>query len=277
MNDERLRRCVSEAAGTFILVLIGPGAAAVDRSFAHGTLGTVGVGLAFFFALLAGIVAFAPVSGAHLNPAVTIAFWSIRRFPARDVAPYVLAQCVGATLAAVALHAVLGNAILAAATIPAIPLLPSFGVEFVFSAVLMAVILRVSGDVRVSPGLAALSIAACVGGLALLGALTGSSMNPARSLGPAVAASAWRAHWLYWAAPIAGMVVVAWAYEMLGRRGATLEPRPTTTLGVEGPIRPVDFPSPHSTYSEARVESSSPSLTAERRIDNEIHDDHQGQ
>jgi MIP family channel proteins len=230
------RRCAAEAAGAFILVLIGPGAAAVDRSYAHGALGPVGVALAFFLALLTGIAAFAPVSGAHFNPAVTLGFWSIGRFRGSEVVPYVVAQCGGATLAAFLLSGAVGDAVIAATTVPAISIARAFAVEFVFSAILMAVILRVSSDERVSASLAAISVSACVGGLALMGALTGSSMNPARSFGPALASGEWTAHWIYWAAPISGMVCVAWLFTKLARdaqaRGLALE----SPLGVEGPI-----------------------------------------
>lgn len=236
MRNTLARRCAAEAAGTFILVLIGPGAAAVDRSYAHGALGPVGVAFAFFFALLTGIAAFAPVSGAHFNPAVTLGFWSIGRFRGSDVAPYVVAQCGGAALAAVLLRGAVGDTVLASATVPAISLGRAFAVEFVFSAILMAVILRVSSDGRVSASLAAISVSACVGGLALMGALTGSSMNPARSFGPALASGEWRAHWIYWAAPISGMVLIAWLTVRITRdrhaAGLALE----SPLGVEGPI-----------------------------------------
>ena len=236
MTDTIGRRCLAEAAGAFILVLIGPGASAVNLSIAHGTIGTVGVALAFFFALLCGISAFAPISGAHFNPAVTVAFWSIGRFPSRDVTPYVVAQCAGAAVAAFLLRALLGPAVAAAATVPAISVTRAFAVELTFSAILMAVILRVSTDERMSHSLAALSVAACVGGLALLGALTGSSMNPARSFGPALASGVWQAHWIYWAAPVAGMLITALAGErLLGDRSRREHAR-AAPIGLEGPI-----------------------------------------
>ena len=230
-----MRRCAAESSGTFILVLLGPGASAVDRSSAHASLGAVGVALAFFFALLAGISAFAPTSGAHFNPAVTIAFWSIRRFPGREVLPYVGAQCAGAVAAALAIRATTGAAAVAAATLPAVPIAAAFGVEFVFSAILMAVILGVSTSENVPPVLAALAVAGCVGGLALLGSLTGSAMNPARSFGPALASEAWRAHWLYWVAPIAGMLAAA-RLHLTMRPLSPAQRIAAGPLGIEGPI-----------------------------------------
>ena len=230
------KRCAAEATGVFILVLIGPGAAVVDRLVGRGFLGPVGIALAFFFALLAGISAFAPLSGAHFNPAVTAGFWSIGSFPTRDIAPYVLAQCAGAVAAALLLRGLMGDAAIAAATVPSISIARAFAVELVFSAILMIVILRVSNDSRVSESLAAVSVAACVGGLALLGALTGSSMNPARSLGPAVATGEWRAHWIYWGAPIAGMVLTSLASHWLRRDDPRTLRHDATPLGVEGPL-----------------------------------------
>src|SRR5262249_18602584 len=90
------RRLVAEAIGTFFLVLIGPGAAMVNASTSGG-LGVTGIALAFAFVVIAMVYAFGHVSGAHINPAVTLAFWSARRFPAREVLPYLVAQCIGAT------------------------------------------------------------------------------------------------------------------------------------------------------------------------------------
>ena len=92
------RRAAAEALGTFFLVLIGPGTAMVN-AFSHGALGQVGIALAFAFVVIAMISALGHLSGAHINPAVTIAFWSVRRFPSAEVLPYVAAQCGGAALA----------------------------------------------------------------------------------------------------------------------------------------------------------------------------------
>jgi glycerol uptake facilitator-like aquaporin len=98
------RRAAAEALGTFFLVLIGPGTAMVD-AFSHGAVGQVGVALAFAFVVIAMIYALGHLSGAHINPAVTIAFWSVRRFPVSEILPYVAAQCGGAALASAVLAA----------------------------------------------------------------------------------------------------------------------------------------------------------------------------
>ena len=102
-----VRRVAAEAIGTFFLVLIGPGAAMVD-AWSGGSLGTTGIALAFAFVVIAMIYALGHLSGAHINPAVTLAFWSVRRFPAAEVIPYVAAQCTGAIAASLALRAALG-------------------------------------------------------------------------------------------------------------------------------------------------------------------------
>src|ERR671934_2314853 len=111
------RRYAAEALGTFFLVLIGPGAAMVD-AHSGGAIGHVGVALSFAFVVLAMIYALGHLSGAHINPAVTLAFWSVRRFPAAEVIPYVVAQCAGATIASVALRAAIGPVGSLGATLP---------------------------------------------------------------------------------------------------------------------------------------------------------------
>jgi MIP family channel proteins len=205
-------RAGAEAIGTFFLVLIGPGAAMVNA-------GVVGVALAFAFVIFAMVYTFGRLSGAHINPAVTVALWSTGRFPGRDVAPYVVAQCVGAIAAAVVLRGVLGPIGHLVATLPAVVPRMSVGgafvLEWVMSFALMMVILA-TGD-RVAPWVAAIAIGLTVGLCAMMGGpLTGASMNPARSLGPALVGGEWRAHWLYWVAPVTAMVVAARVYD--GRR-----------------------------------------------------------
>lgn len=218
---EGWHRPLAEGIGTFLLVLLGPGAAAMDRFLGHGAVGTTGVALAFFFAILVAVVSLGSISGAHINPAVTVGLWSARRFDARDVVPYVGSQCLGAIVGALVVRAAVGDtAAVAAATVPSIATGPAFLVEFVFSAVLMWVVMSVVTDERIPVTLGPLAIASTVGALALQGGLTGSSMNPARSFGPAVATGTWTVHWLYWVAPIAGMVVSANAHAFLAARRA---------------------------------------------------------
>jgi MIP family channel proteins len=236
------RRAAAEATGTFFLVLIGPGAAMVDAA-TKGSLGVSGIALAFAFVIIAMVYAIGHLSGAHINPAVTVGFWSSGRFPARDVVPYVVAQCVGAIAASGLLRAVLGPVGHMGATLPAltppISVSAAFGLEWLMSFALMFVIMAVATDDRVAPGFAPIAVGLTVGFCALMGGpLTGASMNPARSLGPAVIGGEWRAHWLYWIAPITGMIAAGRVYDLL--RPAS-KPSENAVLGVEGPLGgPVD-------------------------------------
>jgi aquaporin Z len=207
------RRAVAEGIGTFFLVLIGPGAVVVD-AWSQGALGVTGIALAFAMVVLAMVHALGRISGAHINPAVTIALWSRGRIRREDVLPYILAQCAGAVAAAAVLRFLLGTTGKVGATVPHIGAGGSFVIEALMSFVLMLVIMAVVTD-RNASGVAAPAIGTTVGFCALLGPLTGSSMNPARSFGPAIAGGGWEGHWIYWGAPIIGMLAAAWVYERL--------------------------------------------------------------
>lgn len=230
------RRAVAEAIGTYFLVLIGPGAVMVN-AYSGGAITHPGVALAFAFVVLAVIYAIGHISGAHINPAVTLAFWSVRRFPTPDAALYLGAQCVGAVGASLTLRALLGPIGELGATLPVIGVGRSFAVEWLLSFILMFVIMAVATDERVTDGFAGLAVGLTVGFCAMMGGpLTGASMNPARSLGPAVAGGLWEAHWLYWIAPIVGMMVAARVYEMLRAAAPPAVPAREEMLGVQGPI-----------------------------------------
>jgi aquaporin NIP len=228
------RRYVAEALGTFALVAIGPGAAMVAAK--TSAFGVPGVALAFGLVVTIVVVATGHLSGAHINPAVTIGFWSVRRFPGRDVLPYIIAQCLGAIAASAALTSILGPVGRFGATIPALTVGRSFAVETTYAAILGFVIIAVATDERTPPAVAPFAIGATVfAGALVTGPLTGGSFNPARSLGPAVVGGIWSSHWVYWCAPIIGMVVAMHAYEVLRGAGAT-PPKADVTLGVEGPV-----------------------------------------
>jgi MIP family channel proteins len=214
------RRLAAEAIGTFFLVLIGPGAAMVNAS-TNGGLGVTGIALAFAFVVIAMVFAVGHISGAHINPAVTLGFWSVRRFPTREVVPYVIAQCAGAAAASATLRAVLGPVGAMGATLPAVTLPDAVVIEWLLSFVLMLVIMAVATDDRVATGFAAIAVGLTVGFCALMGGpLTGASMNPARSFGPALVGGLWRAHWIYWLAPVTAMIAAARLYDWL-RAGAS--------------------------------------------------------
>jgi MIP family channel proteins len=235
------RRAIAEGIGTFFLVLIGPGAAMVN-AHTDGVIGHAGIALAFAFVVLAMIYTIGHLSGAHINPAVTVAFWSAGRFPGREVLPYVAAQCAGAVLASLVLLWILGPVGKLGATVPAIPVAPAFAVEWLLSFVLMFVIMAVATDERVADGFAGIAVGLTVGFDAMMGGpLTGASMNPARSLGPAVAGGIWNAHWIYWAAPITAMIAAAWTYDFLRVVRMPEVVSPGVPMGVQGPL---DTPPP---------------------------------
>ena len=194
--------------------MIGPGAAAVDTAYA-GVVTHVGVAIAFALIVMAAITAFGESSGAHINPAVTIALWSDGRFPLRELPAYIAAQCAGAVLGAFAIAAVLHQAVVAGATVPTVPTGTAFAVEVLLSVLLMLSILGVIHSSRWQ-GAGAITIGLTVGACALVGGpLTGASMNPARSLGPAVLSGVWTAHWIYWVAPIGGMLATVRGYNWI--------------------------------------------------------------
>jgi aquaporin Z len=227
-----MRRLVAESVGTFFLVLIGPGAAVVN-AWTSGAVTHVGISLAFAFVVMAMVTALGHISGAHINPAVTVAFWSVRRFPTREVLPYIVAQCAGAIAAAGVWRGALGSFVHAAATLPATSTNAALVVEFMLSFALMLVIMAVATDERVSHGLGAIAIGLTVGFCALVGGpLTGASMNPARSFGPAVIAGLWRWQWLYWIAPMLGTVAAAYTYEFLRRSRAPSAAGSTELEGI---------------------------------------------
>lgn len=228
------RRCIAELFGTFVLVALGPGAVMVAaRTHAFGP---AGVALAFGLAVTLVVASTGHIGGAHINPAVTLGFWSIGRFRSSDVLPYIVAQCVGAVLASFLCGWLLGPVGSFGATIPALPLAQSFVVEMGYTGVLGFVIMGVATDERTPTAVAPFAIGITVfAGALVTGPLTGGSFNPARSLGPALASGNWTAHWLYWLAPIVGMVLAMHFYEQL-RPASVSDGTPTRALGVEGPI-----------------------------------------
>lgn len=206
------QRATAEAIGTFALVAVGPGAAMVAAR--TGAFGHAGVALAFGLVVAVVVAASGHLSGAHINPAVTLGFWSRGRFPAHEVPAYVVAQCAGAIAAALALGWVVGGEGMSAATLPALPLARAFAVEAGFTALLGFVIAGAATDDRAPEAAAPFAIGATVfAGARVCGPLTGGSFNPARTLGPAIAFGAWQAHWLYWVAPVAGMLAGMRAYD----------------------------------------------------------------
>jgi aquaporin NIP len=208
------RRAGAEGLAAFALVFAGCGAAVANAEY-DGALGTVGIGLVFGLIIMAMIYATGHLSGAHINPAVTIAFALTRHFPRTEAAAYITAQAAGAIVAALLLLAVwpdqpaeLG------ATIPSVGVGSALVYEAVLTAFLMFVIMAVATDTRAVGAAAAIAIGGTVGLDAIFGGpVTGASMNPARSLGPALASGTWTDFWVYLAGPILGAAAGAFAYQ----------------------------------------------------------------
>jgi MIP family channel proteins len=181
-----------------------------------GALTHVGVAFVFGLVIMVMVASTGHLSGAHFNPAVTIAFALTRHFPWRSVPVYVVSQFAGAVLGALTLRALFGPVANLGATLPAGDPLQSFGLEILLTAVLMFVITSVATDTRAVGQLAALSIGATVALDALWGGpISGASMNPARSLGPALVCGLWQEQWIYILAPIVGAALGAFLYQLL--------------------------------------------------------------
>jgi len=215
-RPDLLRRSIAEGLAAFALVFAGCGAIVTDAT-RDGALGATGVAAVFGLVIMAMIYATGHLSGAHINPAVTIAFTLTRHFPPRDALAYVAAQLTGATAGALALLAVWSSKPAAlGATVPSIDTGPALLYEIVLTAVLMFVIVAVATDTRAVGAGAAIAIGGTVALDALLGGpLTGASMNPARSFGPALAAGEWSSFWIYVVGPVAGAAVGASAYQLI--------------------------------------------------------------
>lgn len=205
MEPPLRKKLPAEALGTFCLVFAGTCAIVVNSG---GAVSHVGVALTFGMIVFAMIAALGDVSGAHLNPAVTVGFFLARRFPGRAVAPYILSQCAGAILASLAVRLLFPADAGLGRTAPAGPVYQSWLLELLLTAGLMFVILSVSTGAREKGITAGLAIGAVVALEALFaGPVSGASMNPARSLGPALVSWQLGSLWLYLTAPVAGAVL----------------------------------------------------------------------
>lgn len=224
MTPSLLRRAGAELVGTYALVLAGCGAIVVNAQ--TGALTHVGIALTFGLIIMVMVAAAGHLSGAHFNPAVTVAFSITRHFAWRDVPVYVGAQLLGAAGGALTLDGLFGPVANLGATLPSGAAFKSFGLELLLSAVLMFVIISVATDTRAVGQLAALAIGATVALDALWGGpISGASMNPARSFGPALIAGVWTDQWVYWLGPMIGASVGALIYQILRVEQSSQEPR----------------------------------------------------
>lgn len=201
------KRLLAELLGTFFLVFAGTGAIIVDHANG-GIIGHAGIALVFGLVVLAMIHAFGDVSGAHLNPAVTLGFAVARRFPWRDVAPYTASQLTGAFVASGLLRWLFPASATLGETLPTGGVPQSFVMEVVLTAALMLVILSVSTGAKEKGITAGIAIGAVVGLEAMFaGPVSGASMNPARSLAPAMVGGNFDHIWLYPTATILGALL----------------------------------------------------------------------
>jgi len=215
-----MRKLAAELLGTFFLVFAGTGAITINE-VSGGTVTHVGIALTFGLVVLALIYALGDVSGAHFNPAVTVGFVLARRFPARQAVSYVVAQCAGALSASFCLRLLFGGHTKLGATLPLNDdAAQSFVLELLLTFFLMFVILSVSIGAKEKGLMAGVAVGAVIALEALFaGPISGASMNPARSLAPAVASGRLEHLWLYLLAPTAGALLAVGGCACVQERG----------------------------------------------------------
>ena len=215
MQSSLPKRSLAEIIGTFGLVFATAGANVVDE-LSDGRISHLGVGIVSGLIITAMIYAVGHISGAHFNPAVTLGFTVGRHFPVKELPVYWSAQLLGGSIGALSLRGLFGEVGIMGGTMPRGSTLESFGFEIPLTFILMFVIMAVATDSRAEGGQAALAVGATVGLNSIFGGpISGASMNPARSFGPALAAWNWADHWIYWSAPFVGAALAAVAYNLL--------------------------------------------------------------
>ena len=202
-----MKRYLAEAIGTFALVFCGTGAIIIDQA-TNGTITHSGIAITFGLIVMAMIYAFGDISGAHINPAVTLAFAYAKKFPWKDVPKYALAQILGGFAASGLLLFLFPDSTSLGATVPQIEIVRAFILEVVLTFFLMLVIINVSTGSKEMGTMAGIA----VGGVVLLAAMfagpvTGASMNPARSIAPAVLSGNISDLWIYCTAPFIGALL----------------------------------------------------------------------
>ncbi len=236
--NENCRKYTAEVIGTFILVFIGAGAVCADSYLksAGGTgIGLLGISMAFGLAVVAVVYSLGYISGSHINPAVTVACWVTKRMDTNMAVFYIISQLLGATAAGFALKLLYPNAIgtvhLGATSLAeGVPLAKGVLMEFVITFLLVFTVFSTAIDRRANKAFAGLCIGfAIFFGVLIGGAVTGGSMNPARTFGPAIASIFFKDQFVYWVGPILGGIAAALFYERLmaqAEEEISLEERP---------------------------------------------------
>ncbi|HEX19528.1 MAG TPA: MIP family channel protein [Acidiferrobacteraceae bacterium] len=212
-----------EFLGTFALVFAGTGAIVIN-DYSAGVITHLGIALVFGMVVMAMIYAVGDVSGAHINPAVTVAFWLAKRLPGREVAPYIISQVLGGLLASAILLLVFSGHKTLGATISSIDGVKAFGFEIVLTFLLMFVIIHVSEGAKEKGLMAGAAIGAMVGLEAMFaGPVTGASMNPARSLAPALVSGELQHLWIYLTAPFIGASLAILSCRIVRKEGCCVQ------------------------------------------------------
>jgi aquaporin NIP len=214
-------KLIAEFLGTFILVFAGTGAVIAD-GFSGGAVTHPGISLVFGMVVIALIYSLGEVSGAHLNPAVTIGFAFANRFSWKDVPSYAIAQTAGAVLASAVWKVIFPEETGMGATLPHVGIWQSLLLEFILTFILMFVIIHVATGSREQGIMAGMAIGMTVGMEAMFaGPLTGASMNPVRSLAPALFAGgqALESIWIYIAAPVVGAITAVLVFSVMHGNG----------------------------------------------------------
>ena len=224
-----MKKLAAEFIGTFSLVFAGTGAIVVNET-SNGAVTHVGVALTFGLVVLAMIYTVGDISGAHLNPAVSLGFFAARRFPLCEVIPYIMSQCAGAFAASGILRFLFPRDATLGATLPAGSATQSFVLELILTAILMFVILSVSTGAAEKGITAGIAVGSVIGLEAMFaGPICGASMNPARSLAPAVVSQHLSSLWIYLVAPTTGALLAVLGCRCVREEGCCSIPFPGTT------------------------------------------------
>ncbi len=210
-----MRKYYAEFIGTYILLFAGTGAIIINQQY-NGAITHMGIAITFGLVVMSLIYAFGDISGAHFNPAVSIGFIVAGRFPIKQLFPYVISQLTGAVLASITLKALFPENHFLGSTIPSGTELQSFIMELILSFILMIVIINVATGSKEQGMFAGIAIGSVVGLDALFGGpVCGASMNPVRSIAPAIVSGHTEHLWLYIVAPILGAVLAVICWKLL--------------------------------------------------------------